>query len=232
MKNRLSFAAILAIGAAAVLAPGIASAQPSGYGGGGGGYYAQPSQNEQGYFLRGGAPMFGFSVGLGGMSVNGTDVECASCDYNPLGFEIDGHIGGMLSDRFGLMLELQANAETLDDNVYETQTLVQGVIMIAGQYWLTPQLWVKGGIGLAHLSVDYDDYYGSVSEPVDDGAALMAAIGYELYSSQLFALDLQGRLISAGYDGIDSKVTAATIGLGFNWYGFGHVHGGGVVVIH
>jgi hypothetical protein len=236
MKNRASLAVLAATGAAALLVPAIASAQPSsGYYGGpppAGGYYAQPTTNAEGYHLRGGRPMLGFSIGLGGMSVNGDDVECATCDYQPIGVEIDAHIGGMLNDRFGLMLELQANVETIEDNAYETQSLTQGVAMIAGQYWLTPRLWIKGGIGLAHLSVDHEDYYGGVTEPVDDGAAIMGAIGYELYSSRTFGLDLQGRLISAGYDGIDSKVNAATIGLGFNWYGFGHVGGGAVVVVH
>jgi hypothetical protein len=223
--------------AAALLAPAIASAQPSrGYGSPppppGGGYYANPTTNAEGYQLRGGQPMFGFSIGLGGMSVDGQDVECNDCGYSPIGIEFDGHIGGMLSDRFGLMLELQANAETIEDNAYQTSSLVQGTAMIAGQYWVTPRLWLKGGIGLSHLSVDSEDYYGGYTEGVDDGVALMAGVGYELYQSQRFGLDLQGRLISAGYDGIDSKVTAATIGLGFNWYGFGSAHGGGVIVIH
>jgi hypothetical protein len=130
------------------------------------------------------------------------------------------------------MLELQVNAETVDDTVYGTTTMTQGTAMIAGQYWISPRLWIKGGIGAAHLAYEYDDYYGSGSEPVDDGAAFLAAIGYELLVTRGFGLDLQGRLISAGYDGIDDKVTAATIGLGFNWYGWGSTGAGALIVVH
>jgi hypothetical protein len=213
-----------------VLLPSIAAAQPSA---GGGGYYGQPPPGIPGGFHdRAGSPMFGFSLGLGGMQMDDAEVTCPSCSYQPIGVEVDAHIGGMLSHQFGLMLELQFNAETVESRRYDTTTLVQSTAMIAGQYFLTPRLWIKGGIGLAHLSYEYDDdyYYESGSEPIDNGAVLMAAIGYELLSTRTFAIDVQGRLISAGYDGIDQKVTAATVGIGFNWYGIGT--GGGILIIH
>ena len=233
MKTSASLAALAAV----VLVPAIASAQPSSAPpAGSGGYYGAPPAGAppaSPYHHRGGTPMIGFSIGLGGMQVDDNDVTCATCDYDPIGVEADFHIGGMLSERFGLMLELQVNAETVDDSIYGTTTMTQGVAMIAGQYWISPRLWIKGGIGAAHLSYEYDDYYGSGSEPVDDGAAMMGAIGYELLVTRGFGLDLQGRIISAGYDGIDDKVTAATIGLGFNWYGWGAgAAGGAILVLH
>lgn len=230
MKTSASLAALAAV----VLVPAIASAQPSAAPppAGGGGYYGQPQgQVTSPYHHRGGTPMIGFSIGLGGMQVSDEDVTCGTCDYDPIGVEADFHIGGMLSERFGLMLELQVNAETVDDSIYGTTTMTQSAAMIAGQYWVSPRLWIKGGIGAAHLSFEYDDYYGSGSDPVDDGAALMAAIGYELIATRGFGLDLQGRIISAGYDGIDEKVTAATVGLGFNWYGWGAGAAGAVIVL-
>lgn len=222
MMNRVVLGALGAL----VLAPAVAVAQPAA----GGGYYGQPVVNETGHHLRGGMPMFGFSIGLGGLSVDEKDVDCATCDYQPIGLEVDAHIGGMLSHQFGLMLELQINAETVSDTRYETTTLSQSTVMVAGQYWVTPQLWVKGGLGLAHLAYEYDNYYYGATEPVDDGVAMMLGAGYELYSSPSFALDLQGRLITAGYDGIDRKVSALTVGVGFNWFGWGRT--GGVLVIH
>lgn len=229
MKRILSLVSLVC---GLVLVPTLAAAQPARGGGGGQGYYSQPPTAPGGFHYRHGMPMVGFSIGLGGMSVDERDVSCPSCEYNPIGVEGDFHIGGMLSDRFALMLELQGNAETVEDDAYGTTTLSQGVAMIAGQYWVTPQLWLKGGIGAAHLSYEYDDYYynDSASAPVDDGAALMVGAGYELYSADNFAIDLQARFITAGYDGIDSKVAAGTIGLGINWYGIGS--GGGVIVIH
>jgi hypothetical protein len=226
MKPMLSLAVLGGL----CLIPALAMAQPGTTGGGGRGYYSQPPTAPGGFKLRHGQLAIGFGVGLGGMTVDQNDVSCDTCEYNPIGLEGDFHIGGMLSDRFGLMLELQGNAETVSDTVYETTTLVQTAAMIAGQYWVTPRLWLKGGIGWTHLSYEYDDYYGSGSAPVDDGAALMGAAGYELYATDSFALDLQGRFITAGYDGVNSKVAAATIGLGINWYGVGH--GGGGIVIY
>jgi hypothetical protein len=183
-----------------------------------------PTTLPDGYQDRGGQPMYGFSFGLGGMSLDGESVQCATCDYSPIAGEVDGHIGGMLNERFGLALELQFNAKTVDDNGdYGTVTMTQGALMASGQYWVTPKLWIKGGLGLAHLSYDYEDYYGPAgSDPVDDGAAVMMGAGVELFQSRDFAVDLQARLIETGYDGINKKLSAGTINLGFNWFGFGH----------
>jgi len=227
MKTSASLAALAAV----VMVPALASAQPSSAPPPSGGYYSQPPQPVSPYHHRAGTPMIGFGLGLGGMEIGDRDVECSTCDYEPIGVEADFHIGGMLSERFALMLELQANAETVDDSIYGTTTLTQGVAMIAGQYWVSPRLWIKGGIGAAHLAYEYDDYYGAGSEPVDDGAAIMGAIGYEVIATRGFGLDLQGRIISASYDGIDDNVTAATIGLGLSWYGWGAAGGGALIVV-
>ncbi|HEY3804529.1 MAG TPA: hypothetical protein VGL61_18065 [Kofleriaceae bacterium] len=193
-----------------LLAPAVASAQyystgPSyGYGGGPGHFHH-----------RWGRLAWGFSVGLGGMHDDGSGL--ASCDNcsTAVAFEADGHIGGMLSDRFALLLEGQVNGRTVhvDDNNGDT-VLTQNVAMVAGQYWILPMLWVKGGIGLAGLEQDnaYVTYdYGA-------GVALMGAVGVELLSARFFAIDLQARLINGFYNGGSGNITAGTIGLGFNWY--------------
>ena len=160
----------------------------------------------------------GFSIGLGGMQVGDTDVDCATCDYQPVAAEVDFHIGGMLQPRLALLFEIQGNAQTIDDQgPYGTTSLVQGTAMAAAQYWLTPQLWLKGGIGAASLQYSYDQS-SAPNEEVDEGAALMIGAGYELLSAQNFAIDLQGRLITAEYKGLDQNLTAGTIGVGFNWY--------------
>src|SRR5688572_25957309 len=102
MKTRASLAAL----AAMLLVPAIASAQPSAApppAGSGGGYYGgQPVTPVSPYHHRGGTPMIGFSLGLGGMQIDDQDVACSTCDYEPIGVELDFHIGGMLSERFGL----------------------------------------------------------------------------------------------------------------------------------
>lgn len=208
--------------AALLLVPSVASAQR--YRGGGGGYGPAPSsQLPGGFHNRQGRLMFGVSIGLGGMSDRGGDIECSGCDYSTISGEADGHIGGFLGARFALMAELQANVQTLASDRYtgDTSTLVQSALMLAGQYWLTPQLWIKGGIGFANIRVDRS-YYGDgvvdSSTAPENGGAIMGAIGYEVLSAPYFSIDLMGRVINASYKGIDNNVTAGTIGIGINWY--------------
>src|SRR5262249_9062367 len=106
--------------------------------------------------------------------------------------------------------------QTLSADRFGDTTLVQSALMLAGQFWITPQLWIKGGIGLAHLDVQ-DDFSGTYT-PQDSGLAVLGAVGFELLSARFFAVDLQGRLSEGSYHGIDDHVTSGTIGVGLNWY--------------
>jgi hypothetical protein len=203
---------------AAMLVPGIAAAQPGGYyGGGGGGYYAQPpaTQLPGGFHNRMGRLAIGGSFGLGGMHDSGSNVtNCTNCDYNPLAVELDGHIGGFLTPRFALMAEGQINAQTVQSDVYNDTVLSMNSLMIAGQFWVTPQLWIKGGLGVASLyaSDSYQDYdFGT-------GGVAMGGIGYEVMSARNFAVDLQGRIIQGSFNSLNDNVTSGTIGVGINWF--------------
>jgi hypothetical protein len=205
--------------AALMLAPAVASAQR------GGGYYNnQPNaQSPGGFHNRTGRLIFGVNLGLGGMSDRGGDIECSGCDYSPLAGEGGGHIGGFLGPRFALMAELQVNVQTLTSDRFngDTTSLVQSALMVAGQYFITPQLWIKGGIGFANIQVERS-YYGdgiidAASAP-ESGGAILGAVGYEVLSSRLFSVDLQGRLLNGSYKGIDNNVTAASVGVGINWF--------------
>lgn len=194
---------------AVMLAPGIAGAQ--GYYAGGG-----PPPVEGGFHNRTGRLAFGFSLGLGGMHDDGGGITCNNCDYNPLAGMVSGHIGGMLSPRFALLGEFQANIQTLHADLYGDTELEQSALMIAGQFWLTPQLWIKGGLGIARLDVN-DNYSGTYS-PQGEGSAIMGGVGFELLSARFFAVDVQGRLIEGTYHGLNDHVTSGTIGVGLNWY--------------
>ena len=209
----------LLVASAILLAvPAVASAQPGGYRGS-----PPPTntyQNPGGFHDRAGRMTLGLSLGLGGMKADSGPIDCAGCNYNPITVGIAGHIGGMLNERLALMLELQANGQTIgDDGFGNTATLVQSAAMFAGQFWVTPQLWVKGGLGAANLQVSYDDYYGPAGEdPVSTGTAFLAAAGFELLSAPHYSIDLQGRLFVGTYKGIDDQITSGTIGVGMNWF--------------
>jgi hypothetical protein len=197
---------------AIVCAPVLASAQ--GYYGRRGGGYGEPVPG--GFHHREGRLIWGGSLGFGFMHDGGSAVtSCANCDVKPLAGEGDIHIGGMLSNRFALMFEGQVNIQTVHADFNNgDSTVSQAAAMLAAQYWLLPQLWIKGGIGLANLQVDQQFF-------VDDfgtGSALMAGIGVELFSARNFSLDLQGRIIEGSYNSLNDNVTSGTIGLGISWY--------------
>jgi hypothetical protein len=204
IKSLLVFSAIM-------LAPALAAAQP---------YYGPaPAYREPGGFHhRANRLTFGISFGVGGMHDGGSGLTgCDNCNYNPLAGEIDGHIGGMLNSRLALLFEAQANIQNVhSDAVNGDTTVTQSTAMVALQYWLAPILWVKGGLGFAHLS--YDNNTLGLTDDVASGGAIMGAIGVELLSGRRFAMDLQGRIIEGEYNSLGDHVTSGTIGLGFNWY--------------
>jgi hypothetical protein len=196
---------------ASMLVPAIAAAQPAGY-------YGQPASTQLpgGFHNRQGRLAWGVGIGLGGMHDSGSEItSCNNCNYNPIAFEGHIHLGGFLGPRFALMGEAQVNAQTVHSDYYDGDTILsQNALMIAGQFWITPQLWVKGGIGFAHLQAD--DYYFVYD--VGQGGVIMGAVGFEVMSARNFAVDLQGRLIQGAYNGLDDKVTSGTVGVGINWY--------------
>src|SRR5262245_8595353 len=119
---------------AVLCAPALASAQ--GYYGGPG--YGPPNATAPGGFHnRAGRLTWGIALGVGGMHDDGSEItKCANCDFKPLTFEADGHIGGMLSPRFGLMFEAQFNGQTVHSDRFNDDTvLTQAAAMFAAQFW-------------------------------------------------------------------------------------------------
>jgi hypothetical protein len=171
-----------------------------------------------GFHDRGGRMMLGFSFGMGGMKIGDADVNCSGCDYEPIAIEFDAHIGGMLNPRLAIMFEAQANAQTVEENQFSAKSLVQGTAMVAVQYWVTPQLWIKGGIGGAQLGYSYDDGGQTTqSESLAKGGAVMGAVGYEILSARTFSIDAQARMIQGSYEE-GQDLTSGSIGVGFNWF--------------
>jgi len=223
--RKLSLAAALAAALAlCLLTVSQAHAQP-GYpppppppAGGGQGYQPGPpvgAPGAPGFFQRRGLTI-GFGVGVGGMTAESGPIECIGCDYEPIAGGFDFHIGGMLNPRLALLFEIWGTGQAVDAG--GTTILLQTFGMVAIQYWVTPQLWLKGGLGGAQLSYSYDTEYESDSQEIDTGGAIMGAVGYEVMSGRRFAMDIQLRLGSGSYDGINEQINAGTIGVGFNWF--------------
>ena len=214
-----SLISVLAVSLFATLG-GTASAQPNG----GyyspaprGGYYSQPQNTAPGGFMdRTGRMTAGLSLGFGGMSVGDQTVTCNNCTTNPAAFEVSAHIGGVLSPQFALMLELQVNTQTVSEVGYDTIFLTQSAAMVAAQYWISPRLWLKGGLGFAKLSNTASNTDAELV--IDNGGAALIGAGYELLSNRNLAIDLQGRFIVGSYDGINAKTSSGTVGVGINWF--------------
>lgn len=203
----------LAIVAVAPLFAGDASARPRPRG-----YYAQPPPDSQlpgGFHNRQGRLAFGFSGGLGGMHDDFGDLQCDGC--RALSGEADLHVGGFVGPRLALLLELQGNIQQVSQGAFveDDEFLIQSAAMIAGQFWITPQLWLKGGVGFANLHVENN--LGE-SSPAENGLAFMGAAGFEVFSARNMAVDLQGRIINGSYEGIDNNITGITVGVGISWY--------------
>lgn len=225
---------ILVLGA--LLAPAVAVAQPAAQPVSGVPAYAPapapvqpygPPRAAGGFHDRQSRLALGFSLGLGKMKLDDASVPCQGCDGDPLSFAADVHIGWMMSPRLGLLFEAQGVGQTIADTGTVTDTLVQSTAMVAAQYWISPQLWIKGGVGAASMSVTRDDGFTTTESDSLEGGAIMGAIGYEVMSSRNFAIDVQARLTGATYkdattavDGstTDAKLGTTSLTVGFNWY--------------
>ena len=204
----------LVVLSAVLVVPAIASAQPGGPPpppppGYGGGYYAGPPPGRYGLTL-------GVGLGIGGMDSDSNLAQCFDCDYEPGAVGFDFHIGGMINPQMAALFELWAHGQAIDStgaNVL-TQTMLMGAI----QYWLSPQFWLKGGLGISALDVQYDDGYYVEEDSIDQGLAIMGAAGFEVFHSTPFSCDLQLRLGSGSYDGIGEQVNVGMLGIGLNWY--------------
>jgi hypothetical protein len=166
--------------------------------------------------------VYGFSVGLGAIGAS-TDTGASCGDACGIAGVGEVHIGGMISPRAALMLEIWGadHPWSSGGNSFETiNTFFTG----AAQYWLTDILWIKGGIGLAEFresfeSIDYNGYPYQTSDTTS-GFALFGAGGIEVLQSYNFALDIQLRIGSGFYSQNGGSFSAQNYALmvGFNWY--------------
>jgi len=188
-----------------VLAPTVALAQyappppppPSGPG-----YYA-PVQQPVGIQRSG--FVFGFSLGAGSFN-------CDSCsDADALsGVGLDIHLGGMITPTVALMFDGWGVGHPLDGG----GNIIHVMDTVAVQGFVSPQFWIKGGVGAGQLSIS-DDRGDTVARS-DTGFGVFGAAGFEVFQGSRFALDLQLRLGTVKYDGGSVNMGALTVGA--NWY--------------
>jgi hypothetical protein len=174
------------------------------------GYYAPPPRYAyppppRSYYRSGFT--IGAAIGGGGISAS----NCSACGGGPA-FEL--HLGGMVTPEFALLADFSTVLHSYDDGFGGSNTLSNSLFAIAGQYWVAPIVWLKGGVGDAHIALS--DYAGNSYGSDENALGILAAGGVEVLHGPWFALDLQFRLMHGFYSG--GGATNYAFLVGFNWY--------------
>jgi hypothetical protein len=159
--------------------------------------------------------IFGVSGGVGAIHVDGCGDACGVAGL------LEAHIGGMISPRAAVMLEIWGadHPWSAGGSSFETiNTFFTGAV----QYWVNDIVWIKGGLGLAEIREDFNDGYAydSYTSNSSTGFALFGAAGVEVMQSYNFALDIQLRIGNGFYSDSGGSFSAQNYALmvGFNWY--------------
>ena len=167
---------------------------------------ATPAEVRQGFFV-------GFSVGAGNMSCE-TVGEDEVCDGVTEAGGAALHLGTMLRPHLALSGEVWVMGHT-EDYV----TITNAITTIGIVYWLTPNLWIRGGVGGAVASWQYKGPLGlELGDETESVPAVMGAVGYELKSTPHFAIDIQLRGGTGYYEDEQAKTHNVALAVGFTWY--------------
>ena len=145
----------------------------------------------------------GFIIGFG---VGGGQMTCDGCNSTS-GLASQFHIGGMLTEKVALVAD-----SSLVSRDEEGATLYSVVAGPAIQYWVSPRVWIKGGVGAGFLQATAEN----VTYTSDAGLGFLGGIGVEALQKKKFTIDLQFRFTTAKIEG---ERTNNFFGLvGFNFY--------------
>jgi hypothetical protein len=145
----------------------------------------------------------GFIIGFG---LGGGQMTCDGCE-SLSGPAFALHLGGMINQKLALVWD-GSGVVREEDGV----TLSSAVAGPAAQYWVSPRVWIKGGVGAGRLVAAVNN----VTTSSDWGLGFMGGLGVEALQKKKFAIDLQFRFTTAKIEG---ERTNNFFGLvGFNFY--------------
>jgi len=166
-------------------------------------------------------PRDGVVLGLGIGGGVPVQAGCSGCDSKfavGMGFQM----GYMLSPTLGIMFDGHGTASavnTINATTIGSAIEVIGFFTAAAQWWVLERLWLKAGIGMARSLNARSNVFALPAAAVDNGEygfAATAAVGYEVYRADKFALDLRMRMSGAHFKSGDRSNLVG--GLGFTWF--------------
>jgi hypothetical protein len=149
-----------------------------------------------------------------GVELGGGHMECEGegCDGVTEAGELGLNAGVMLTPNFAIMADGWLMGHTED-----RLTLTHAMATVGPQLWLGP-FWVRGGVGVARASFNYDAGIIDIGDKTETVPAAMAALGVEVISTKDFALDVRLRGGTGFFNDGDTEVRNLSLGVGANWY--------------
>jgi hypothetical protein len=231
MSNKLGLRGA-AIAAVLLAVPAMAAAQnyppPGGGPPGPGMAPSGPQRDANGFWPRRGI-YGGFGIGFGQLTYG----DCQDCsDDSWGGFGFHGNLGWHLNPQLGIFVDADFVAVNPTDGDFDV-LLMQYVGTAGVQFWVTPPLWLKGGIGSAQQAVGGDDTNcddPSVDCTSDTAPAILFAGGYEVLHGPNFSIDAELRLGAGFYEEFyGGTVTNVSLQFSVNWHS---LFSGAVVVVN
>jgi hypothetical protein len=155
----------------------------------------------------------GFIIGIGA-GVGHMQCDGIGCEELTEAGGVNIQLGAMIGPRFAIMGDAWVMAHREN-----RLTLTQGIASVGPQVWLLDRVWLRAGVGVARSGFNYDAEIVDISNRTDFVPAATGALGFEIISTDDFALDLQLRA-GAGFfhEDSDDRVQNYSVGVGANWY--------------
>ncbi len=152
----------------------------------------------------------GAGIGFGGLTA--TDGNKTWSFEGGLSYTF--RVGLAVAPNLVLMWNCEGTVTTFRDELDDSAQLNQTAHLAALQIFLLDRLWLKGGIGAAHL--DYET--SVVSFRGDWGLAGMVGIGFELIQGRNTSLDIEFSSTLARYSDLGETWNNTGLNFAINWY--------------
>jgi hypothetical protein len=150
---------------------------------------------------------FGGSLGAGSFDVKDSNGNVDSTLEGPSG---ELHIGGMITDKLGILLDGWSVGGAINDY----QSLFHNIGTVSLRAFFGRFFWVQGGLGFGHMIVTDDrDGYAEESE---SGGSLVLGVGVEFLQTEHVTLDVSLRVGGTSYS--NGSVSMGALHVGLNWY--------------